>query len=134
MINSGSEGPVYRRLAAVLRERIESGQIPPRRLLPSELHLQQEFGVSRDTVRRAVGLLTELGLVRTVAGRGTYVRAVDVTKVGAEPGMRIFSRRATAAERAMLGLDEGEWVLVIERRDGELDVLPADSSEIRVEG
>ncbi|MEU8199421.1 GntR family transcriptional regulator [Microbispora amethystogenes] len=133
MINSDSEGPVYRRLAAELRERIESGRIPPRRLLPSENQLQQEFGVSRDTVRRAVGLLAELGLVRTVAGRGTYVRAVDVTRVGAEPGMRIFSRRATAAERSTLGLDEGAWVLVVERKGGKVDVLPAETAEIRVE-
>ncbi|MGI5155757.1 GntR family transcriptional regulator [Microbispora sp. CA-102843] len=131
MIND-SDLPVYRRLANALRERIESGRIQPRRPLPSENQLQQEFGVSRDTVRRAVALLSELGLVRTVAGRGTYVRAVDVTVVKTEPGMRIFSRRATESERSTLGLDEGAWVLVIERAGGELDVLPAESAEIRV--
>jgi DNA-binding FadR family transcriptional regulator len=134
VITSGSGQPVYRRLAAELRSRIESGQLQPRQLLPSELHLQQEFGVSRDTVRRALGLLSDLGLTRTVVGRGTYVRAVDVTVAGMEPGMRIFSRRATEPERARLGLDEGAWVLVIEHKGGELDVLPADSAEIRVEG
>lgn len=126
--------PVYRRLAAELRERIESGRLRPRQLLPSELHLQQEFGVSRDTVRRAIGALSDLGLVRTVSGRGTYVRAVDVTVAEMEPGMRIFARPSTKSEQATLGIDGDAWVLVIERTDGTVEVLPADTAEIRVEG
>ncbi len=65
--------PVYRQLAAILRRRITSGQIPPGRVLPSETQLQQEFGISRNTVRRSIALLREQGLAVTVAGRGTYV-------------------------------------------------------------
>jgi len=96
------------------------------------MHLQQEYGVARDTVRRAIGYLAGLGLVRTVPGRGTFVRVLEVAVVAPELGMRITTRPATGAERSTLGLAEGVWVLVIERPDGEVEVLPGDAAEIRV--
>jgi GntR family transcriptional regulator len=65
--------PLYRQLADILREMITSGQLEPRSLLPSESHLQQEHGVSRGTVRTAMGILRDEGLVVTISGRGTFV-------------------------------------------------------------
>lgn len=70
--------PVYRQLAAILRARILAGRIEPGRVLPSETQLQGEFGVSRNTSRRAIAMLRDEGLAVTVAGRGTYV----VTEAG----------------------------------------------------
>ena len=66
--------PLYTQLADILREMIMSGELAPRSLLPSESYLQQEQGVSRGTVRMAVGILREEGLVVTIAGRGTFVQ------------------------------------------------------------
>lgn len=132
-IDHHSETPVYRQVADSIRADIQAGRLRPRRPLPSEVHLQQEYGVARDTVRRAIGHLAELGLVRTVAGRGTFVRATGVTVVPMEPGMRVFTRPSTSAERAELDLAEGVWVLVIERPDGSVEVLPGDAAEIRLE-
>jgi DNA-binding GntR family transcriptional regulator len=68
--------PVYQQLAAILRARIESGELAPNRPIPSETALQQEHGVARGTARRAVALLRDEGLVVTVKGRGTFVRPV----------------------------------------------------------
>lgn len=65
--------PVWRQLAAILRRRIRSGQIAPGHVIPSEQQLYQEFGTARGTIRKAVALLRDEGLVVTVAGRGTYV-------------------------------------------------------------
>ena len=42
--------------------------------LPSVKQLQQEYGVGRDTVLRAIDILREEGLVFTVPRRGTYIR------------------------------------------------------------
>ncbi|MGP4092914.1 GntR family transcriptional regulator [Nonomuraea sp. KM90] len=69
------EGPVppYKQVAAVLRQRIMSGQIPPGRRIPSLTELEAEFGVARDTLRKAVQLLKDEGLVETVTGMGIYV-------------------------------------------------------------
>ena len=65
--------PVYRQLAAILRRRILSGAIRPEHVIPSEKQLEQEYGLSRNTSRRAIAILRDEGLVVTVAGRGTYV-------------------------------------------------------------
>ena len=69
--------PLYVQLAAILRDMISSGELAPRAPLPSESYLQQEQGVSRGTVRMAVGILREEGLVVTIGGRGTFVRPRD---------------------------------------------------------
>lgn len=65
--------PPYIQLADELQRRIEAGVYKPGQPLPSEESLRQEFGVARGTVRRAVALLRERGLVYTVPQRGTYV-------------------------------------------------------------
>lgn len=64
---------MYVQLADVIAKRIEAGELQPRRPIPSESTLQQEYGVARGTVRAAVRLLRERGLVMTVPQRGTYV-------------------------------------------------------------
>ncbi|GGQ23594.1 GntR family transcriptional regulator [Streptosporangium pseudovulgare] len=65
--------PLWEQLAGILRERIRAGELKPRQVLPSESHLQQEHGVARGTVRRAVKVLGEQGWVVTIQGRGTFV-------------------------------------------------------------
>ena len=62
-----------RQLAAILRRRIRDGRYPPGRVLPSEQQLRDEFGISRNTARRAIEVLRDEGLAETVPGRGTYV-------------------------------------------------------------
>jgi GntR family transcriptional regulator len=75
------DGPVppYLQLVDILAERIERGDWQPNRPIPSELQLVQEFGIARGTVRRAVAVLRERGLVFTVAQRGTYVSPSSTT-------------------------------------------------------
>ena len=65
--------PLYEQIAAVLTARIADGTYPPRRRIPSEAGIVDEFGVSRPTARAAVQLLVDRGLVRTVRGKGSYV-------------------------------------------------------------
>ena len=69
--------PLYTQLADILREMIKAGELQPRSLLPSESYLQQEHGVSRGTVRTAVSVLRDEGLVVTISGRGTFVNERD---------------------------------------------------------
>ncbi|MFF0876617.1 GntR family transcriptional regulator [Micromonospora aurantiaca (nom. illeg.)] len=65
--------PLYVQLADTIEARIRSGELAPRRPIPSETTLRQEFGVARGTVRQAVALLRERGLVVTVHAKGTFV-------------------------------------------------------------
>jgi DNA-binding GntR family transcriptional regulator len=65
--------PLYLQLEAILRHAIESGELPPRQPVPSESYLMGEHGVSRGTVRHALQILRDDGLVQTFPGRGTFV-------------------------------------------------------------
>jgi DNA-binding GntR family transcriptional regulator len=65
--------PVYQQIAAILRARIEAGELAPNRAIPSESRLMQEYGVARETARKAVRVLVAEGLVYVVQGRGAYV-------------------------------------------------------------
>lgn len=69
------EGPVppYRQIAVILRGRIADGTIPVGRRIPSLVELEAEFEVARDTLRKAVKVLRDEGLVETVSGMGIYV-------------------------------------------------------------
>jgi GntR family transcriptional regulator len=69
--------PVYLQLAAILRACIEAGEIPAGRALPSETTLMGEYGLARETVRKAVRVLRDEGLVQIVQGRGAYVLPED---------------------------------------------------------
>jgi GntR family transcriptional regulator len=73
VLNPNSAVPVYRQLADLLRAQIDSGDLGPGMPLPSEVTLVNEHGISRDTVRKAIGILREEGLVVTVQGKGSYV-------------------------------------------------------------
>lgn len=77
--------PRYRQIAAELRRRIEAGVLPAGSLLPSEVTMQEEFGVARGTIREAINLLRAEGLVTTEPGRGTLVRlALPMRRLGSE--------------------------------------------------
>lgn len=64
----------YAALAAALRSRIVGGQWPPGQAIPSEQALAAAHGVALGTLRRALDLLAEQGLVERLHGRGTFVR------------------------------------------------------------
>lgn len=65
--------PVYLQIAAILRDKVSSGELRPGRQVPSETKLMQEYGVARLTARKAVRVLVSEGLVEVVTGRGAYV-------------------------------------------------------------
>jgi DNA-binding GntR family transcriptional regulator len=69
--------PVYQQLAAILREKIDSGELPARRPIPSKKTLVQQYGVSTGTVERAIQVLRSEGLLKTVMGRGLYITPPD---------------------------------------------------------
>ncbi|KXK59422.1 GntR family transcriptional regulator [Micromonospora rosaria] len=73
MVDEMSPVALYIQLADLLAKQIEEGKLKPRQPVPSEAHLQQQYGVSRGTVRSAIRLLRDRGLVVTLPARGTFV-------------------------------------------------------------
>jgi GntR family transcriptional regulator len=71
----------YRAIADELRGRVESGELGAGRLLPSESELSRAHAVSRVTVRKALELLREEGLIDARQGFGWFVAADPVRQV-----------------------------------------------------
>jgi GntR family transcriptional regulator len=111
--------PLHSRLETTLRRLIESGQISTGAVLPGELELAAQLAVSRHTVRHALGVLTNEGLLRRERGRGTTVVASTPSRV-IERSLSTFY--AFAWETRARGAQQQSYVL--ERQvlgaDGEL--------------
>jgi GntR family transcriptional regulator len=119
----------YAALAAALRARILAGEWSPGSAIPAEQHLAAEHGVALGTMRRALDLLAEQGLLERIHGRGTFVRQglsgapmLRFFRFGAAgneaPTSRILARetRPAPAEVARaLGCGPGEAALRLKR-------------------
>ncbi|MEV4691100.1 GntR family transcriptional regulator [Micromonospora echinospora] len=106
--------PRYRVIADQLRERIESGVIPPGALLPAESVLTVEFRASRGTIRRAIAVLREAGLVATSHGRGTHANPRhhgSVLNKSADPETRERHVTADPQLAAIFTVDVGTALL-----------------------
>jgi GntR family transcriptional regulator len=115
--------PLYRRIEADIRERIRAGDLAPGARIETELDLMERHGVSRATVRQALGELVGEGLLEIRRGTGTFVTTPRFQHtIG---GFYSFSR-----EIERHGLTPGTTVLglVVEAADdevaGALDVQP----------
>lgn len=114
---------LYRRIAADLRDAIRTGELQPGARLPTEQELGDRYEVSRNTVRLALGMLTNEGVITSTPGRGTFVRERAVTTYHAswaEQRNRVSSDRADAysAEVASQGRKPTY-------RDFEMRIVPA---------
>lgn len=119
----------YGALAAALRARVVSGEWTPGTALPAEQTLASEHGVALGTMRRALDLLAQQGLLDRVHGRGTFVRTGLQgapmarffrfgERTGDVPASRILSCQAVVASGEVaqaLGIAKGERVLRLKR-------------------
>jgi DNA-binding GntR family transcriptional regulator len=62
----------YVQVADDVQRRIAQGEIPAK--LPSERSFAEEYEVAYTTVRHAMALLRDRGVIVTVHGRGTFVK------------------------------------------------------------
>ena len=72
-MNASHPGRLTARLRDDLADRIARQELAPGAQLPTERVLSERYGVSRVTVRRALALLADDGIVQAVQGRGTFV-------------------------------------------------------------
>ncbi|MBE3577919.1 MAG: GntR family transcriptional regulator [Limnochordales bacterium] len=90
---------LYERVKAHLRAAIAAGEYLPGDRLPPETELMQQFGVSRNTVTRALNDLVGEGLLLRIRGSGTYVRRRD-TPASRRLDPSVPDRRPVAATGA----------------------------------
>ena len=70
--------PLHAEVAEVLRHQILSGDLQPGTRIPALRELTEQLGVARMTVVQAMNTLEDEGLIERHAGRGTFVRDVEV--------------------------------------------------------
>ncbi len=121
--------PKYLRIHAELRDRITSGQWPAGTSLPAQRDLAAEFGVSIMTLRQALQLLADDGLIAARHGSGTYVAAryeydlghlrsfaADLAAQGAEIRTRLLAAEViTPADEVSARLGDPAQVLRLRR-------------------
>lgn len=139
-------GPAAEGVRRTLQDRIRSGQLVPGQRLGAERDLAFQLGVSRSTLRQALGALEASGQVRRTPGRGggTFIshgkierdlsRVVGVPALlraqGITAGTQVVGTStlpADEATRTALGVDEGAYVFDIVR------IRLADGSPISLE-
>lgn len=124
----------YQEIAATLRRRV--GELAAGSLLPSEAELSTEFGVSRVTVRRALELVRDEGLIAARQGFGWFVATEPVRQrlehlgtieAQLEAGGRHAERRVvefgfttpSPLVRTLLGVDQVLRVKRVNLADGD---------------
>jgi GntR family transcriptional regulator len=75
-IDRKSYEPAYAQLVNILRQSMASGILRPGDQLPSEAQICERYGVSPMTVRRAINMLVDQGVVIAEQGRGTFVKPI----------------------------------------------------------
>lgn len=117
-----STSPLYTQVADALRERIAKGAWPVGLQIPTLPALAQEFGVALITVRQAVRVLKDEGLLLPEQGRGTFVRGKPQT----HPKMRVESSLPALADLyrkhtpRLISLEEGTAMPRLDAEDGAL--------------
>jgi GntR family transcriptional regulator len=108
----------YVKLAHILRSAVESGELREHQALPSERDLAEHYDVSRDTVRKAVRLMQEQGVIYSDHGRGNFVAPAmvrgmtrfidsfsdDTGKRGSTAGQRVLEAAQVPATLALSGI------------------------------
>lgn len=149
-LQAQSVTPLYQQLYDILCGEINRGVYQPGGQIPSEDALCKTYGVSRVTVRSALGRMVDDGILVKKHGKGTFVAGpvfVESTsangsftksclQMGSVPSTHLVSRRLAKAGKVTakhLGIADGESVWCVKRlrmTDGvpvivEVDYFPA---------
>jgi GntR family transcriptional regulator len=98
-VDPDSPDLLFEQVAEILRGQIASGELPPRRKLPTQEDLADQLKVSRGTVLRATRVFTDEGLIRFVPGRGLFTVDPDVMRRHAADTLQVTvppARRSAA--------------------------------------
>ncbi len=132
MIDPYDALPKYHQLSVILKKKIDAGEWKPQSSIPSERHLEEQYAVSRPTIRQAIELLIREGYLYREHGRGTFVMpqklqkglleltsfSEDLVKRGMKPGQKILEMKEEIPPekiREKLDLPDEKKVLKIVR-------------------
>ncbi|MFJ8062751.1 GntR family transcriptional regulator [Streptomyces sp. NPDC096142] len=129
----GYPEPLWIQAVNVIRGEIDRGVLQPGGRLPPERELCQQLGISRVTLRKALGSLVEAGVLSPSHGRGWYVAASaqkkewpnslesfseTATRMGLKPHSKVLRAETSPAsidEAEQLGIAPGAALFRLER-------------------
>ena len=132
MLNHDNIVPLYEQLMNILEHDIRTGKYSPGDRIMTESELSKKYGISLITVRKAISLLTEKGLLIKKQGKGTFVAKPKYSRnirrlsgftqmceqMGVVPGGRMLDNRLIAADEKTakkLGVAPGSDIIYIHR-------------------
>ncbi len=89
---------VYHEIVDQIRELIAAGRINPGDRLPPERELAELFKASRNSVRDAIRVLEQMGLIESRQGDGTYVRSVSADDLAEPLALMLLQSRTQMRE------------------------------------
>jgi len=131
-LNKSSSVALYQQLVDEIKEMISSGKLSEGDRIMTELELSRNYDISRITVRKAIEILVEEGILIKKQGIGTFVAGKRLTRNmgvfmgfsqtceanGQKPGTKLLSASLTnpvGSDEKTLGLAENEKVIVLRR-------------------
>lgn len=139
--------PLYARVFERMKKLLLRGEFKPGDTFPTEQELTATFGVSVGTIRKAVLMLVDEGLLSRKAGRGTFVTGIESWRsyerffgfkqaqedAEAPPKIEVIGKEVTTRVSALvsetLNLEQGDEVFHLKRvlKDGDVPVCTYDS-------
>jgi len=120
-------------VADTLREAIADGRLVPGQRLPAEPQLAEQLGVSRATLRQALSLLTQEGLLVRQQGLGTFISALPRSVLRGNLTELMSTTQMIREQGYQPGIAGCRVELkVVEHWIGELFDLPQDSRFLHI--
>ncbi|MBL3644609.1 GntR family transcriptional regulator [Bacillus sp. RHFB] len=132
MIQKNSPSPIYHQLEEEIKGAIQSLELVPGEMIPSEKEYTEKYGISRMTVRQAISNLVNGGYLYRQRGKGTFVAeqksepplqgltnfTEDMISRGLKPSTRVISFTEVKADHelaAKLEVEAGTAIFELER-------------------
>lgn len=102
MFKPVKQNKAYRDVVEQIQEAIMEGSLKPGSLLPAERELKEQFGISRGTLREALRVLEQKGLIeiRTGVAGGSVIREVNSENLSDNLGLLIRNRTVSLRDLA----------------------------------
>jgi len=131
--NASGGVALWRQIADAIRLDIVGGKLANGDRLPTEALLAERFSANRHTVRRALAVLAEQGVVVAEQGRGTFVRSI--ARLSYPIGKRTrFSEGLKGQANALLSFGVGDKIENASARIAKALGIRAGAKVVRSEG
>lgn len=97
-INIAGDKPMYEQVKDGVKAAIMSGELKAHDLMPSVRQLAADLNVSMITTKRAYADLEREGFIYTVAGKGTFVKSVDIGTIQEKRAAEVLAEFRDRAE------------------------------------